>query len=157
MGKKLEVRNQEFNLLPQSVGALKEFLNEIPNHAKYKIDSRDGSMFFNTYWIGVNETVEEEKLDTYTIVLPHICVYGKLAHDLITDLNPVDNTPFKLIATETIELSKGFVHILMHNISNSNAPYVIFEGWVKEHFAILEEAAYRYRVPLQDSEGNNFL
>lgn len=157
MARKLEVRTEEFNLLPQNVGQLKEFLQSIPNHAKYMIDTRSDGAFLNTYWIGVNENVEEEPVKTYEIVLPHICVYGKLAHDLITDLNPINNRPFRLVATDTIELSKGFVHILMHNIAECDAPYVICEGWVKEHLQLLQEAAYRFRVPLQDNEGNNFL
>ncbi len=157
MGKKLEVRAQEFNLMPKNLGEFKEFLSHVPDHAKYTIDTRESGTFFNTYWIGVNENDEEEPAQVYTIVLPHICVYGKYAHDLITDLNPIDGIPFLLDATDTIDLSKGFIHILVRNIALNNPPYILIKGWVKEHLEILEEAAYKHRVPLQDSENNKFL
>lgn len=155
--KKLEVRAQEFNLDPKNLGEFKEFLSHIPNHAKYTVDFRENGTYFNTYWIGVNENEEEEPEQVYNIVLPHICVYGKYAHDLITDLNPVNGIPFVLDATNTIDLSKGFVHILVRNIALAGPPYIVIKGWVKEHLRILEDAAYQYRIPLQDSENNKFL
>jgi hypothetical protein len=157
MGKKLEVRAQEFNLNPQNLGEFKEFLSNVPNHAKYTIDTRENGTFFNTYWIGVNENEEEEPTETYKVVLPHICVYGKYAHDLITEMNPIEGIPFLLDATDTIDLSRGFVQILVRNIAMNHPPYIVVKGWVKEHRAFLDDAAYKYRIPLQDSDDNRFL
>lgn len=157
MGKKLEVRSKEFNLLPKDLKGFKEFLAEVPDTAKFIIDTREDGVFFQTYWIGVNKEETTITDEIYEVTLPHICVYGKYAHDLITELNPKPGVPFRLIATDTIDLSRGFVHIIVRAIAECNPPYVVFDGWVKEHFKMLEEAAYKYRVPLQDSKANNFL
>lgn len=108
MSAKFSARREDFNLIPKNMKALKEFLSGVPDTASYKIEARDGSVFFSTYWIDVNEVVDPEPVvvDVYTIEMPHICVYGKLAHEIVTDIKAHDGIPFVLNATDTIHLTK---------------------------------------------------
>ncbi len=150
MTNKFEVMYKEFNLLPKNMRAFKQFISEVPDTASYKLEKRSDGLFFNTYWINVNPEPKEDFM--YEISLPHICVYGKRAFDLINDLNPQDGIPFRIKATDTIELSRGFIDILVRKIKNIQAPYILIEGWVKEHYALLEEVSDKYKVVIYIAE-----
>lgn len=145
---KLEIKAKEFNLLPKNLGAFKQFLSDIPDHAKYRIDTREDGVFFNTYWMDFEDTSAEDF--TYRVKMPHICVYGKFAHDLIADLHPKPGIPFTLDAADTINLSKGFLDIIVCELSYSQVPYIVVEGWVKEHMNMLEDATYKYKMPVRN-------
>src|SRR5215217_1916573 len=130
MTNKFDVQRQEFCLIPRNTKALKEFVSSIPDTAAYRIEQRGDGVFLNVYWINVNDIKVDDKPvvnDIYTIVMPHICVYGKLAHEMITDMHAVDGVPFVLDATDTIDLSRGFVDILLRYIKSYQAPYIVVQ------------------------------
>lgn len=157
MGNKFEAMHAEFNMFPKDMRNFKKFVETLPETASYKLENRDGSIFFDAYWIQVNPDPQPKQIQIYTVNMPHICVYGKLAYELITDLNPMDGIPFHLKASDTIDLSRGFVDIMIRKIKNCQAPYIVVEGWVKEHLAILEEATEKYRMVVQFAESNILL
>lgn len=159
MTNKFEVQRAEFNLLPRNTKGFKEFLQEVPDTAAYRIETRADGVFFSTYWINVNETTTEDVVvtDAYTIHMPHICVYGKLAQEAILNTNACDGIPFILDATETIHLTKGFVDILVRHIKDYQAPYIVAKGWVKEHMEILDEISTKYRVVIRMFESDDLL
>lgn len=155
MGNKFEAKHAEFNLFPKDLRGFKKFIETLPDIASYKLENRAGSVFFDAYWIQVNPDPEPEAI--YKIVMPHICVYGKLAYELIMDLNPVDGIPFHLQASDTIDLSRGFIDIMIRKIKSCQAPYIVAEGWVREHIALLEEVTEKYSMVVKFSESDNLV
>lgn len=156
MSRKLEVKRQEFHLLSGNLGAFKKFLTEIPNHAKVNIDVKDNGTFFSTYWIGVTEDAEEEIADFYQLNLPHICLYGKLAHDLVDDYNPQPGIPWHINAEHVSDISKGFIEILIRRMADFKTSYIIAESWGNTFKPTLEETAHKYLVPIKEPEEEDF-
>lgn len=164
MTKKFEVHREEFRLLPRDTRGLKEFVATVPDTAAYRLEERKDGMYLHMYWIDINKLDGEEKeeqkpvdIETYTIELPHICVYGKLAFEMITDVKAQDGIPFILDATDTIDLSRGFIDILFRKIKEYQAPYVIAKGWVREHMALLDEVSSKYHVVVRCYDNENLL
>lgn len=159
MTNKFDVMHKEFPLLPKDMRAFKNFINSVPDVAAYKISTTNDNVFFDVYWIDVNQDnePEPEPMPMYEINMPLECVYGKQAYELVTNLKPADGIPFKLNAFETINLSYGFVDILIHKIKNCQAPYILLEGWVKEHIKLLEQATEKYHVVVRFVEASHLV
>lgn len=150
MTNKFEVIYSEFKLSPRDTKGFKKFVAEIPDTAAYKIENRPEGIFFNAYWINVNN--DPEPVMIYTIDMPMSCIFGKQAFELVNGLNPQDGIPFLIRATDTIDLSKGFIDILVRKIKNCQAPYIIAEGWIKEHMLLLEDALNKHHVVIRELE-----
>lgn len=159
MTNKFEVQRLEFNLSPCNTRGFKEFVSIIPDTAAYRIEKRPEGNVFLAYWINVNDIEPEEPQvdEIYTITLPHICVYGKLAFEMITDIHAQDGIPFVLDATDTIDLSRGFLDIMIRKIKDYQAPYIVVKGWVKEHMALLDEISSKYHVVIRCFENDRLL
>lgn len=155
MTNKFEVNRKEFCMIPRNTMGLKEFVASIPDTAAYRIEQRNDGVFLNVYWINVNDIEPDPEPvigDVYTVVMPHICVYGKLAHEMITDIKAVDGMPFVLDASDTIDLSRGFLDTMLRKIKEYQSPYIIAKGWVKEHMALLDEISTKYHVVIRTFE-----
>jgi hypothetical protein len=148
---KFEVNRREFNMGLKDTRTFKEFVNSVPDTASYRLDPRDEGIFLHAYWIAVNETEEVTPVvdNFYTIELPPVCIYGKSAYDMIISIKAHDGIPFVLNATDTIDLSRGYLDILFKKIKSYQAPYVIVKGWVKEHIQLLEEVNSNYKLVIR--------
>ena len=151
---RFEVKRQEFNMGLKDTKSFKAFLSTVPDTAKYKIDTREDGIFLSTYWIAVIDEPEPVTHDVYTIEMPQSCIYGKSAYEIISGINPYDGIPFMLNATDTIDLSRGFVDILFRKIKDYQAPYVIIKNWVREHIQLLEEVNSNHMVVIRSFEND---
>lgn len=145
-----EAKHASFNLIPKDMRGLKAFLASVPDTASYKINVLDEeNVFFDVYWLHVNKP---EDMPAYTVRLPEVCTFGKAAYEMVKQLQPADGIPFRVNAADTINLSYGFVDIMLREIKDCQAPHILAEGWAKEHMALLQEAASRHRVVIKTTE-----
>lgn len=142
---RFEARHESFNLIPKDMRGFKAFLANVPDTASYKINVDGNNVSFDVYWLQVNPP-EPEPMPAYSIHLPMDCKFGKSAFDTVVALNPADGIPFRISAADTINLTYGFVDIMVRKIKNYQAPYILAEGWTKEHMTLLQQAAEKYRV-----------